>query len=103
MQIDVENFFPSTHKTIKAIFDIFIKEWNIKIRKLKLLETKGEKWVSFPSIYVQKEDGTKYWLPLFSAEGELKRDLQKQILNALESFIPMLDNEPDDLSKNKQL
>jgi hypothetical protein len=92
MDIEVENFFPSNHQTIKATFDIFIKDWNIKIRKLKLLETKGEKWISFPSLQVKKEDGTKYWLPLISAEGDFKKDLQKRILNALESFISILDD-----------
>lgn len=100
MDIEVENFFPSNHQTIKASFDIFIKDWNIKVRKLKLLETNGEKWISFPSLQVtKKEDGTKYWLPLVSAEGDFKKDLQKRILKALESFIAILDDSKVELSE----
>ena len=60
-KMEIRNFRPVNHATIKANFNVYIEKWDLYLNKMVLLQTSKGKFVSSPSDRYEKDGETKYF------------------------------------------
>lgn len=95
--MEIRNFRPVDHETIKANFNVYIKQWDLYLNKMVLLYTSNGKFVSSPSEKYEKDGETKYF-PYFAFGKDSNKKFQEKIMELLkpymESIVSSMDDEP---------
>lgn len=72
-----------------ALFDVYLPEWKLTFRNLKLLQSKqGGKYLGFPSFKEDEMPGYKIkYTPFFEFSKERGEEFKKKVLEELKEFM----------------
>jgi len=65
MTLECIKFTPFNKGTLRGFADVHVPKHKMTYYSLTLHEKDGKKWINIPSRPIEKEDGTKEWLPYY--------------------------------------
>lgn len=92
MQIVIEDYRESAQGAYEvAVFDVYFPEWELTIKKVKLIKSKqGKYFPSIPSFCTDDGMGNKTWTPYFSFSETLGREFRDKVMKELKGLVPAL-------------
>lgn len=97
--IKVYDFKEVNKKALVGFFNLYLPDYDLTLRDCKLMQTKGNYWISFPAREYEK-DGEKKFFPYIKFGNSMMEGVRKETLDQLgfEGNPPGLEhNAPPDL------
>jgi hypothetical protein len=88
--MEIRNFKPVNHQSIKASFNVYIPQYDLYLNKMVLVSTSKGKFVSAPSEKYEKDGETKYF-PYWSFGKDSNKKFQEAIMILLKPLMEKLE------------
>ena len=99
--MEIRNFRPVKHDTIKANFNIYIEEWDLYLNKMVLLQTAKGKFVSSPSDRYEKDGETKYF-PYYAFGKDSNKKFQDKVMDLIKVNIEEMEGVAPDVKHERE-